>query len=55
MKHILIACKEFNEIRNKHYTAETIRDLFRDVPPWTVLEFVKEIGIYKDNYTVETK
>ena len=48
VKHILITCKEFNEIRRKHYTTETIRTLFRDVPPWIILDFVKEIGLFKD-------
>lgn len=47
VKHILITCKDFDEIRNKHYTAKTIRTLFRDVPPWSILEFVKETGFFK--------
>ena len=47
VKHILITCKDFNETRKKHYTTETIRTLFRDVPPWSILEFVKETGLFK--------
>ena len=47
VKHLLLTCKEYTEKRNKHYTAETIRELFRDVPPWLMLEFMKETELYK--------
>ena len=47
VKHIVLTCKEYIEKRIKNYTAETIRDLFRDVPPWSILKFVKEAELYK--------
>ena len=47
VKHILIMCKDFNEIRNKYYMTEMIGTLFRYVPPWSILEFMKETGLFK--------
>ena len=40
-------CKYFTKIRNKHYTTEVLRTLFRDVSPWSILEFMKETGLFK--------
>jgi kelch-like protein 2/3 len=47
VKQILILCREFNETRRKYFTTETLKTLFRDVPPWMILDFLKEIGIFK--------
>ena len=47
VKHILLSCNAFSETRWKYYTTEMIRTLFRDVPPWTILDFLKEIEIFK--------
>ena len=30
VKHFLITCTEFNHIRNKYYTAKTVKELFSD-------------------------
>ena len=46
LEHILISCADLIEVRRKHYSAESMKVLFRDVPPDSVLSFLKEINMY---------
>lgn len=46
LKHILIDCWEVFEIRNKYFTADSMRILFRDVPPDEIFGFLREINIF---------
>ena len=46
IKHILIDCWDLHDTRKKFYTAESMKVLFRDVPPDILFDFLKEIGIY---------
>ena len=46
IKHILISCADLIEVRRKYYTAESMKVLFRDVPPDSIFAFLKEINMY---------
>ena len=41
VKHFLITCTEFNFIRNKYYTAKTVRELFSDTSSDKIIKFLK--------------
>ena len=47
MKHLLLECSDFSDIRRKYFTVNTMKDLFSVVPYQSVLNFLKEIGLYK--------
>ena len=44
VKHILIDCKDFDHIRNKYFTAISMKDLFDNVDSKKILGFIEEIG-----------
>ena len=46
VEHILLHCWDFYDIRRKHYSAENLKVLFRDVPPDKIFDFLKEINIF---------
>ena len=46
IKHLLIDCWDVHDVRRKHFSAETLKVLFRDVPPDNIFNFLKEIGIF---------
>ena len=46
IKHVLIECLNLHNTRAKYYTADSLRTLFRDVPPWKVFEFLKAINVF---------
>jgi hypothetical protein len=46
VKHFVIDCWDLYEIRRKHFTADSMKILFRDVPPWTIIEFFKECNLF---------
>ena len=46
VKHLLIDCWDLHDVRHKHYTADSLRTLFRDVPPWTIMEFLREVNVF---------
>ena len=46
VKHILLHCADLTEIRHKHFTSDSMKRLFRDVPPDVIFNFLKEINIY---------
>ena len=43
VKHILMECSDFIEIRNKYYVAESLKALFSNVK---IINFLKEINVY---------
>ena len=45
IEHILLTCSHFIEIRESHFTAKSLRMLFKDVSPEKILNFLKEINI----------
>jgi len=47
VKHILVECVDFNDVRNKHFVASSINDLFENVEAQSIIDFIKEIRFYK--------
>ena len=46
VKHILLTCSDFIEMRESHFTAKSLRMLFQDIPPEKIFNFSKEINIF---------
>ena len=46
VKHILIGCIDFKDIRNKYFVASTMKDVFEQVNMRNVVNFIKEIHFY---------
>ena len=46
IKHLLLDCREMHDIRHKHFTASSMKTLFRDVPPDTIFQFLREAHIF---------
>ena len=45
IEHILLTCSDFIEIRESHFTAKSLRMLFKDISPEKIFNFLKEINI----------
>ena len=43
VKHILLHCADLIEIRHRHFTLDSMKRLFRDVPPDVIFNFLREI------------
>ena len=41
LEHILLTCSDFIEIRESHFTAKSLRMLFKDISPETIFNFLK--------------
>ena len=48
IKHILIDCLHFANIRRNHYKARDMRDLFDRIPPRHIIAFLKEANLYNE-------
>ena len=48
VKHILIECVDFMEMRNKYFDVPDLKTLFKDVDPSQIFAFLKEIGVLKN-------
>ena len=46
IEHILLTCSDFIEIRESHFTAKSLRMLFKDISPEKIFNFLKEINIF---------
>ena len=46
IKHILIDCQHFEDIRNRYYRANNMKDLFDRIPHRHILGFLKEARLY---------
>ena len=46
IKHILIDCFEFGDIRPQYFDVPDIKTLFDTVSPENIIGFVKEIGLF---------
>ena len=46
IEHILLACSDFIEMRESHFTAKSLRMLFQDISPENIFNFLKEINIF---------
>ena len=47
IKHILIDCIDFQTIRSRHFSSNSIKDLFDTIRIESIIAYRKEIGIYK--------
>ena len=46
VRHILLECVDFSNVRNKYYHVNTIKQLFNDVPIDNIFLFLKEINLF---------
>ena len=46
IEHILLTCSYFIEIRQSHFTAQSLRVLFQEISPEKIFNFLKEINIF---------
>ena len=46
VKHILIDCVDFLQIRNKYFQANDLTQLFQDVSIDNILSFLKDINLF---------
>ena len=44
IRHLLLDCWDLYDVRRKHYTADSLKELFRDVPPDAIFQFLQEIN-----------
>ena len=47
VRHILIDCWDLYDVRRKHFTAESMKVLFRDVPPGAIFDFLREVNLFQ--------
>ena len=46
IKHLLIECVDFNDVRQRFYQVPSLQDLFKAVKPEVILEFLKAAALY---------
>jgi len=47
VKHILVECADLKDVRNKHFVASSIKDLFDNIEAHKIIDFIKETCFYK--------
>ena len=47
VKHILVECVDLKDVRNKHFIASSIKDLFDNIEAHKIIDFIKETRFYK--------
>jgi len=47
VKHILVECVDLKDVRNKHFVASSIKDLFDNIKAHKNIDFLKETRFYK--------
>jgi len=47
VKHILVECADLKDVRNKHFVASSIKDLFDNTEAHKIVDFIKETCFYK--------
>ena len=47
IKHLLIECVDFNDVRQSFYRVPSLQDLFKTVKPEVILEFLKAAALYR--------
>jgi len=67
VKHILVECVDLKDVRNKHFVASSVKDLFDNIEAHKIIDFIKETRFYiyifihqygsaqKENTNVQTK
>jgi len=49
VKHILVECVDLKDVRNKHFVASSIKDLFDNIEAHKIIDFIKETRFYKQH------
>ena len=47
VKHLLIDCQHFDNIRNNYYSVSNMKDLLENIPFHTLIKFLKESRLYQ--------
>ena len=47
VKHILVECVDLKDVRNRHFVASSIKDLFDTIEAHKIIDFIKETRFYK--------
>ena len=47
IKHLLIECVDFTDVRQRFYQVPSLQDLFKAVKPEVILEFLKAAALYR--------
>ena len=47
VKHILVECDDLKDVRNKHFVASSIKNLFDNTEAHKIIDFIKETRFYK--------
>ena len=47
IEHILLTFSDFIEMRESHFTAQSLRMLFQDLSPEKIFNFLREINIFE--------
>ena len=47
IKHLLIECVDFNDVRQRFYQVPSLQDLCKTVKPEVILEFLKAAALYR--------
>ena len=47
VKHILVECVDLKDVRNKHFVASSVKDLFDNIEAHKNIDFIKETRFYK--------
>jgi len=43
----LVECVDLNDVRNKHFVASSIKDLFDNIEAHKIIDFIKETRFYQ--------
>jgi len=46
-EHILVECVDLSDVRNKHFVASSIKDVFDNIEAQKIFDFIKESRFYK--------
>ena len=47
VKHLLLECSDFSGARLKHFTCSSMKELFEDVDPLCIIDFIREIHLFQ--------
>jgi len=47
VKHILVECVDLNDVRNEHFVASSIKDVFDNIEAQKNIDFITETSFYK--------
>ena len=49
IKHVLLTCSDLIQIRQSHYTAQSLSELFQEISPDKIFNILKEVSIFGKN------